>query len=653
MRLKKLLLCLSVLAGGASLPAAEPAPIAIDVTRQRDVISPLIYGQFIEHLGRCIYGGIWAEMLEDRKFYFEVSDTYAPYKAMLDTPYPVVGASPWQVVGPAGSVVMIKEKPFVGEQTPRLASGTAIRQNDLELVAQKSYVGYVWARSAGSAPAELEVSLSQAGSGVKFRVAPGDYVKHVFTFTATASGKASLTLAASGQAVDIGTASLMPSDNIRGMRKDTLAMLKTLNSPIYRWPGGNFVSGYDWRDGIGDRDRRPPRGNPAWTGVEHNDFGTDEFLDFCREIGTEPMVAVNTGFGDDYSAAQWVEYLNGTAQTIGGGWRVKNGHSSPYGVRYFCVGNEMFGPWQLGFMQLSHYVQKHNRTAKAMRKVDPNIILSGVGDIKQINDKNDPEQAKRGISWSEGMLESSADYMELLSEHFYEGRLPWTTEGRAELSDHVERLKKSIRERADLHRALQKRLPNLKGRIVPVAMDEWNYWHRDVVYGELGCIYDIADGLGVAKGLHEFFRQTDIIHLATYAQTVNVIGAIKTSRTAAELETTGLVLTLYRREFGQTPLEVADVVNGTDVAAALTADGKALTVGLVNPTLKAKTFSLQVKGANLAASGRGWVIAGSDEKAHNTPGQPRVVDIVDVAKVDPAAVEVPALGVLVVKIPLR
>ena len=161
----------------------------------------------------------------------------------------------------------------------------------------------------------------------------------------------------------VGTVSLMPADNVRGMRADTLALLKQLDATMYRWPGGNFVSGYDWRDGIGDRDRRPPRKNPAWTGVEHNDFGLDEFIDFCREIGAEPVIAVNTGFGDDYSAAQEVEYCNRGTDTIGGSWRAKNGHKKPYGVKYWCVGNEMFGPWQLGFMQLSQYVQKHNRVA--------------------------------------------------------------------------------------------------------------------------------------------------------------------------------------------------------------------------------------------------------------------------------------------------
>jgi alpha-N-arabinofuranosidase len=411
------------------------------------------------------------------------------------------------------------------------------------------------------------------------------------------------------------------------MRSDTLALLKQLDATVYRWPGGNFASGYDWRDGIGDRDRRPPRKNPAWTGVEHNDFGTDEFIAFCRELNTQPMIAVNTGFGDAYSAAQWVEYCNGTTATVGGGWRARNGHKGPFGVKYWCVGNEMFGPWQLGFMQMQHYTLKHNLVADAMRKADPTVTLTAVGDLETINRNHDPDQAKSGKTCSRIMLEQCADHMDLLSEHFYRGRVPWTQDEGAELLKHVGMLRESIRKKAEGHRKLQASLPNMQGRIMPIAMDEWNYWHRDYVYGELGCVYNLSDGLGVAAGLHEFFRQSDIIHMAHYAQTVNVIGAIKTTRTAAEMETTGLVLQLYRAHYGSVPLRIEQDFGPCDVAAALSKDGKTLTVGVVNPTDAEVELRLSVSGANLARPATRWHVTGPSHSAHNTPGQPRVVSI--------------------------
>jgi alpha-N-arabinofuranosidase len=123
-----------------------------------------------------------------------------------------------------------------------------------------------------------------------------EFQRYPFQFNpGETSDKAWVELRVDAGAIVMGTASLMPDDNVEGLRADTLALLKELRAPIYRWPGGNFVSGYDWRDGIGDRDRRPPRTNPAWTGVEHNDFGMHEFIRFCQLVGTEPWITVNTG----------------------------------------------------------------------------------------------------------------------------------------------------------------------------------------------------------------------------------------------------------------------------------------------------------------------------------------------------------------------
>jgi alpha-N-arabinofuranosidase len=304
-------------------------------------------------------------------------------------------------------------------------------------------------------------------------------------------------------------------------------------------------------------------------------------------------------------------------------------------------------------MQLHHYVLKHNEVASAMWKVDPSLVLTGVGDLDTVPPVLDTGYPRKNVGWSQGMLEACADNMSILSEHFYRGRLPWTQEGRIDLLAHVGELKESIRKKAEGHRKLQASLPNLKGRIVPIAMDEWNYWHREYTYGELGCVYDIADGLGVAEGLHEYYRQSDLIHMAHYAQTVNVIGAVKTTRTAAEMETTGLVLQLYRAHYGQTPLSLAGDFGNYDVAAALTADGKTLTIGVVNPTKEALDLKLDLAGATFAGSGTRWHVTGANELAHNTPGKPRAVDIQTTEHVGAEALQVPALSATVFALPLK
>jgi alpha-N-arabinofuranosidase len=256
-------------------------------------------------------------------------------------------------------------------------------------------------------------------------------------------------------------------------------------------------------------------------------------------------------------------------------------------------------------------------------------------------------------TWSRGMLENCADYMSILSEHFYCGRRPWTKEGRVDLLTHAGQLKESIRQKAEGHRKLQASLPNLRGRVVPIAMDEWNFWHREYVYGELGCVYELADGLGVAEGLHEYYRHSDLIQMAHYAQTVNVIGAIKTTRTAAEMETTGLVLELYRAHYGQTPLRLEQDFGPYDVAAALTADGRTLTLSVVNPTSAEIEVATEIGGAGVGGAATRWHVGGQDEFAHNTPGRPRAVDIRRTDGLPATALRVPALSCALFELPLK
>jgi alpha-N-arabinofuranosidase len=158
-------------------------------------------------------------------------------------------------------------------------------------------------------------------------------------------------------------------------------------------------------------------------------------------------------------------------------------------------------------------------------------------------------------------------------------------------------------------------------------MDEWNYWYGNYIYGELGTRYYLKDALGVATGLHEYFRNSDIYFMANYAQTVNVIGAIKTSRTASTLDTTGVTLKLYRQHFGQIPVEVkGSNIAPLDIAAALKNDRKAITIAVVNPTDKQREVPIELKGVKVADKGKLWIITGTDPLAHNEPGkEPKVV----------------------------
>jgi alpha-N-arabinofuranosidase len=367
----------------------------ISMSQTMEPISPYIYGQFIEHLGRCIYGGIWAEMLEDRKFFYPVTDKYDPWGTQTDAywnagEFRILVASPWKRTGPEGKIKMTKVKPWSGVHTPEIILSPSIpagiSQDGLYLKKDMVYKGHiVLSASNTSSKVKLEIfsgddrelEITQIGE------IPSEYRSYEFAFTAASEmTDATVKITATGSGtLRIGTISLMPGDNVNGFDREVLSFLKELNSPVYRWPGGNFVSGYDWLDGIGDRDRRPPRKNPAWTGIEHNDVGIHEFMELCSLLGTEPYIAVNTGLGTVEEVARQVEYINGAVTTPMGKLRAENGHPEPYGVKFWAVGNEMYGDWQLGHMPLSEYVKKHVAVAEAMRKADPSIKLVGVGAV--------------------------------------------------------------------------------------------------------------------------------------------------------------------------------------------------------------------------------------------------------------------------------
>ncbi len=595
-------------------------PVHIEVDQTRPPISKYIYGQFIEHLGRCIYGGLWAEMLEDRKFFYPVSDDYAPWAVDSDNywgagPYRYLCASPWKTIGKRGCVIMERINPYVGQQAVRVllpadGSFAGIAQEGLSVLAGRKYTGRIVLGSDNELTIHIRLRLDEATILERqlTAVAP-DYRSYRFEFTVPQSASdVTLKIVARGQgSFRIGTVSLMPADNLDGWRPEVIALLRELDAPIYRWPGGNFVSGYNWRDGIGERDRRPPRKNPAWKGVEPNDVGIHEYMDLMARIGAEPFIAVNTGLGDAADPADEVEYCNGAAATAMGSLRAANGRREPFSVRYWAVGNEMYGDWQLGHMPLPEYLKKHKQVVDGMRRVDRSIALVGVGAVGE---------------WSRTMLEQGSEHMDLISEHIYR-------QDKTDTPEHIGQLAADIRRVAEAHRAYRREIPGLGERDIRIAMDEWNYWYGDYLYGELGVRYHHRDALGVARGLHEYFRNSDIYFMANYAQTVNVIGCIKTTATTAAFDATGLPLVLYRRHFGTVPVAVTGDTGSCDLVAALTDDQKHLTLAVVNPLAAAQRLEIDFRGAAVADPDRRWQIRHSDPLAFNEPGKEPRLKIVE------------------------
>lgn len=179
-----------------------------------------------------------------------------------------------------------------------------------------------------------------------------------------------------------------PADHVGGADPAVVALLRDAEVPLFRWPGGNFASGYDWRDGVGPLAERPTRPNPAWDGLETNFFGTAEFLALCETVGCEPMLVVNAGDGSADDAAAWVEYCNGDTDTEYGALRAAHGHPEPWGVTHWEVGNEVYGEWQTTWSTTGGYADRYRRFYREMTAVDPTIEVTACGN--RLTDWNDP-----------------------------------------------------------------------------------------------------------------------------------------------------------------------------------------------------------------------------------------------------------------------
>jgi len=599
---------------------AQPT-VTIDATKPQATVNPYIYGQFIEHMGRCIHGGIWAEMLHDRKFSLKPGESWkafgpegADYQAMHDT----AGA----YCGDHCMAIWVRD----AKDGP-----CGIRQGDIGLIEGKEYVGYAIIRHVLD-PVDVDVRLSwgedgAAGCSITINNDDPSFKKIAFRFRAGAStDKATLSISLSEPGyLWIGCLSLMPADNVNGMRADTLELLKKLNSPIYRWPGGNFVSGYDWKDGIGPRDRRPPRWDRAWKEVEDNDFGVDEFIAFCRYLDTEPLVVVNTGEGSLESAAEEVQYVNGGKDTPWGKRRAENGNPDPYDVVWWGAGNEMYGTWQMGYIPTEQYAVRHNAFVGAMKQVDPKIKIVTVGA---------PDK------WNYVIVPKCAAATDLLSGHHYTQRnlhVPFSPEDEKkyrenflEYSNYVARgVRYCIN---DLRKRQDGTNPDVER--LRLSIDEWGMvrkWEREPDKPGIGIFevyYPLGDAVTNGRALHELIRSADKVELAQWSMAVNVVGAIKTSRTHASLGPVGHVLALYREKvLGRlVPIEVTGKDATLDVVATVDPESGAVAVGLMNYSPNdAVAPKLTIKGLNQPGKVTGWQIHGPSIGSINVPGKPETV----------------------------
>jgi alpha-N-arabinofuranosidase len=423
-----------------------------------------------------------------------------------------------------------------------------------------------------------------------------------------------------------------PLSDKEGFRKDVMAAVKDMGVPFLRWPGGNFSSNYNWRDGIGPRDRRPPRLEMAWGTVEDNRFGTHEFMDYVEKIDAEPYICMNLGTGSWSDAQQWVEYVNGTQDTEITRQRRKNGRDKPWKVKYWGLGNEMDGYWQMGHRSATDYGAFALEAAKLAKLTDPEVklIAAGAANFRPGSD---------WIGWNRTVLEYLKDYADYISLHMYVGNA--ANDYADFVASPIEMDQKIDTLAGLINAAMATRIDHVTGglakdgRKLYIALDEWNVWYRARGDGQRGRRileehYNLEDALVVAGFLNSLVNHADVVKIANLAQLVNVIAPIFTNDKGLFLQTIYYPLQLFSRNVKGNSLELLvdgpsyktkrfDKVPYIDASGAI--DGKDLVVNVVNRHQdQAIDVVVELEDGSFAGAVSVCEVNGPDIKAQNDFG---------------------------------
>jgi alpha-N-arabinofuranosidase len=421
-----------------------------------------------------------------------------------------------------------------------------------------------------------------------------------------------------------------PLSDEKGFRKDVIEALRDQTYTVIRYPGGNFLSGYNWLDGVGPKAQRPRRRELAWQSTETNQFGTNEFMMFCAAINAVPMLAVNMGTGTIQSASDLVEYCNVPGGTYWSDLRVNHGFRDPHNVRYWCVGNEMDGFWQIGHLDAVEYGKKALEAAKMMKWQDPTIktVLCGSSNDRM---PTYPE-------WDRTALEIAWEHMDYLSIHYYINNSEGDTASYLASALPFERFVNSLEGTLRYVKAKQR-----SNHDVYLSWDEWQIWHSlgthmqgnwKVAPHLAEDIYNLEDALVVAQWLNVFLRKSHVLKIACVAQIVNVISWLQTRSEKLLKQPSYYVFKLVSNLARGEALDVLvkaplvetkqyDAVPTLDVSASYDVENQQGTIFLVNRSLKEPVVTdLIWQNGKTIQVGKGWQLIGNDPKEYNSWDEP-------------------------------
>lgn len=461
-----------------------------------------------------------------------------------------------------------------------------------------------------------------------------------------------------------------PTVDEKGYRQDVADLVRELGVPVIRYPGGNFVSCYDWHDGIGPKENRPKRMDYAWASIETNEFGIDEFCQWARKVGVEPMIAVNLGTGNIKDAGDLVEYCNHPGGTWWSDLRAKNGHPEPYKVKYWCLGNEMEGGWQAGHLSAEDYTKKALEAAKIMRWVDPSIKLVACG--------SSYEMLPTYLEWDRVMLTELYNQVDYISTHNYTMN---SGQGTASFLASYRQLDNHIKNSA---RAVEfVKAKNHFEKDIKICLDEWNVWNfQDIKLDSLDDLaglttfemtsaekweiapgilqekYSLLDALVVGGLGITLLNNVDTVEIACLAQLVNVIAPITTVRGGGVFKQTiyhpfhmlskyGHGITMkavveaptYSCDFGELPIVEPAVVYNEETDE--------VRVFVLNCSQDEDTeFTMELQGYGDKKIKKHLALFGEDMELRNTIEQPDNVTMkeLDITGVQGTAVVLPKLS---------
>ena len=628
-----LLAAISTSLSGQS-PSADEAAVAIDAGRIENRISPQLYGQFAEFMFEGVKFGLHAELLRNRGFEEAAGAIGLPRhwdRSPDDRNDDWAMRFRWD-----DSVAYPPSRPFTHEQvehslrvdiTQRDGQRRGVHQGRIPVRARIEYRGYVWLRTSdfeGRLTAVLEQDRTggevYASADLDAVEADGEWRQYRFRLRpASADPLARLAILFDGKGrVWLDQVSLMPGDAVDEVRADVFERIEALRPAFIRWPGGNVAQDYHWIWGVGPRDQRPEWINLSWWNErEPGDFGTQEFLRFCRRLGAEPHLVVNVeGRGATAEeAAAWVEYANGAASTKYGSMRASHGAPDPFGVRTWEIGNEIWGDWVRGHSDADTYARNYQRYRAAMAAVDPSIRFIAVGD-------ND-------MAWNRTVLGQAGEAIDYLAIHHYYG----LREAKGEFENLMARPLFYERFYRDVAKTIAELAP---GRDIKLIVNEWN---TAMVAPRQ---HSMESALYGARLMNVFERSGDIVEMTAVSDLVNGWpgGIIQASRHDVFVTPTYHVIRLYNDHLGRDRLAARvtspvfdSSAEGTnipvlDIVASRDADGRRLFVKAVN-TSRDRTLRTRVTvlGADVGAAGVVHTLTGPSLEAANSFRTPDAVGV--------------------------